>query len=55
MDVAGVKLALLPAAEAGRLSAQVEPFTAFVQQEPNDGERATERTELRFLVDRETR
>ena len=34
--------------------AQLEPFTAFVQQEPNDGEPATERTELRFLVDRET-
>jgi hypothetical protein len=34
--------------------AQVEPFTALVQQEPNVGEAASERTELRFLVDRQT-
>jgi len=30
-----------------------EPFSAFVQQEPNDGEPATERTEIRFLLDRQ--
>jgi hypothetical protein len=29
------------------------PFTAFVQQEPNEGEPATERTEVRFLIDRQ--
>jgi len=28
-----------------------EPFSAFVQQEPRDGEPATERTEIRFLLD----
>ena len=28
-----------------------EPFSAFVQQEPNEGEPATERTEVRFLLD----
>ena len=33
--------------------AQVEPFTAFIQQEPNEGEPATERTEIRFLLDRQ--
>ncbi|MBM3819330.1 MAG: carbohydrate binding family 9 domain-containing protein [Acidimicrobiia bacterium] len=27
------------------------PYTAFVQQEPNEGEAATERTEIRFLID----
>jgi hypothetical protein len=32
---------------------QVPPFTGFVQQEPNDGEPASERTELRFLLDRQ--
>ena len=31
--------------------AKVEPFTDFVQQEPNEGEPATERTEIRFLLD----
>ena len=31
--------------------ANVEPFTAFIQQEPNEGEPATERTEIRFLID----
>ena len=30
-----------------------QPFTAFVQQEPNEGEPATERTEIRFLIDRQ--
>jgi hypothetical protein len=29
------------------------PFTSFIQQEPNEGEQATERTELRFLLDRQ--
>jgi hypothetical protein len=33
--------------------AQAEPFTAFIQQEPNEGEAATERTEIRFLLDRQ--
>jgi hypothetical protein len=28
-----------------------ESFSGFVQQEPNDGEPATERTEIRFLLD----
>jgi hypothetical protein len=32
----------------------VPPFTSFIQQEPNEGVPATERTELRFLVDRHT-
>ena len=32
---------------------QVEPFTGFIQQEPNEGQAATERTELRFLQDRQ--
>jgi hypothetical protein len=27
------------------------PFTAFVQQEPNEGQPASERTEIRFLID----
>jgi hypothetical protein len=31
----------------------VEPFAAFVQQEPNEGQPSTERTELRFLLDRQ--
>jgi len=31
-----------------------EPFSTFTQQEPNEGEPATERTDLRFLVDRGT-
>jgi hypothetical protein len=30
-----------------------ESFSAFVQQEPNDGQPATERTEIRFLLDRQ--
>jgi hypothetical protein len=30
-----------------------EPFSAFIQQEPNEGAAATERTEIRFLLDRE--
>jgi hypothetical protein len=30
-----------------------EPFGAFIQQEPNEGEPATERTEVRFLLDRQ--
>jgi hypothetical protein len=29
------------------------PFTSFIQQEPNEGAQATERTELRFLLDRQ--
>lgn len=33
---------------------QVEPFSAFIQQEPNDGQPATEHTEVRFLLDRQT-
>ena len=31
-----------------------EPFTAFVQQEPNEGAPASERTEVRFLIGRGT-
>ena len=30
---------------------RAEPFSAFVQQDPNEGEPATERTEIRFLLD----
>jgi len=30
-----------------------EPFSAFIQQEPNEGDTATERTEIRFLLDRD--
>ena len=30
----------------------VPPYSTFTQQEPNDGEPATERTEVRFLADR---
>jgi hypothetical protein len=30
------------------------PFSDFIQQEPNEGEAATELTEIRFLLDRET-
>lgn len=30
-----------------------ESFSGFVQQEPNDGEPATERTEIRFLLDKQ--
>ena len=32
---------------------QVSPFTSFIQQEPNEGQPATERTEIRFLLDRQ--
>jgi hypothetical protein len=32
---------------------RTEPFSAFVQQEPDEGAPATERTEIRFLLDRE--
>jgi hypothetical protein len=32
---------------------RVEPFSAFVQQEPNEGQPATEPTEIRFLLDRQ--
>ena len=31
----------------------VAPYTNFIQQEPNEGEAATERTEVRFLLDRQ--
>jgi hypothetical protein len=34
--------------------AQAQAFSAFVQQEPNEGEPATERTEIRFLMDRQS-
>ena len=30
----------------------VQPFSAFIQQEPDDGQPASERTEIRFLLDR---
>ena len=33
--------------------APVQPFTGFVQQEPNEGAPASERTEIRFLLDRQ--
>jgi hypothetical protein len=29
------------------------PYTNFIQQEPNEGQAATERTEIRFLIDRQ--
>ena len=32
----------------------VEPFSGFVQQEPDEGQPATERTEVRFILNRET-
>ena len=32
---------------------EAQPFSAFVQQEPNEGEPATERTEISFLLDRQ--
>jgi hypothetical protein len=32
---------------------KVEPFSAFIQQEPNEGQPASERTELRILLDRQ--
>ncbi len=31
-----------------------EPFSTFTQQEPDEGQPATERTEIRFLIDRGT-
>ena len=31
---------------------RAEPFSAFIQQDPNEGEPASERTEIRFLLDR---
>lgn len=33
--------------------ARVQPFTAFIQQDPDEGEPATERTEIRLLLDRQ--
>ena len=30
---------------------RAEPFSAFIQQEPDEGQPATERTEVRFLID----
>ena len=33
--------------------ARVQPFTAFIQQDPDEGEPATERTEIRFLLDQQ--
>ena len=30
------------------------PYSSFTQQEPDEGEPATERTEIRFLIDRDT-
>ncbi|MBI2186371.1 MAG: carbohydrate binding family 9 domain-containing protein [Acidobacteria bacterium] len=37
-----------------RAWALAEPFTGFIQQEPNEGQPATERTEVRFLIGRGT-
>jgi hypothetical protein len=41
----------------GRLNeaswSSAEPFSAFVQQEPDEGQPATERTEVRFILNRE--
>ncbi len=34
--------------------AAVEPYTTFIQQEPDEGQPATERTEVRFLADERT-
>ncbi|MGQ0737144.1 MAG: DUF5916 domain-containing protein, partial [Acidobacteriota bacterium] len=34
--------------------ALVESFSDFIQQDPNEGEPATERTEIRFLIDQQT-
>jgi hypothetical protein len=31
--------------------ARAQPYSAFVQQEPDEGQAATERTEIRFLID----
>ena len=33
--------------------AQIAPYTAFIQQEPDEGQPASERTEIRFLIDRQ--
>ena len=33
--------------------ATAQPFSAFIQQEPDEGQPATERTEIRFLLDRQ--
>ena len=33
---------------------RAQPYTTFIQQEPNEGQPATERTDVRFLVDRAT-
>jgi hypothetical protein len=33
--------------------ANAQPFSAFIQQDPDEGEPATERTEIRFLLDRQ--
>ena len=33
--------------------AAAPPFSAFIQQEPNEGQPATEQTEIRFLLDRQ--
>ena len=33
--------------------ARTEPFSTFIQQEPNEGDPATERTEIRFLLDQQ--
>jgi hypothetical protein len=33
---------------------QTKPFSEFVQQDPHEGEPATERTEIRFLLDQQT-
>ena len=33
---------------------RAQPHTAFIQQEPNEGQPATERTDVRFLIDRAT-
>jgi hypothetical protein len=34
--------------------AEAEPFSAFIQQNPDEGQPATERTEIRFLLDRQS-
>ncbi|MBF8300879.1 MAG: Carb-bd dom fam9 protein [Acidobacteria bacterium] len=31
---------------------RAQPYSTFIQQEPNEGQPATERTEIRFLIDR---
>ena len=32
--------------------ASTQPFSAFIQQEPDEGEPATERTEVRFILNK---